>query len=462
MTRTEQFSASVEQPLLQMKNEVENLNIDDLDDNQRLEFARAQKVLTYIQNYINLLVPDLLPQNFYTQMLSKIQSWNKTISHLNQVLDEILFILASYGSVYIPKNQVSNTINEMVKTYSTAIQQSFQEINFNKIKKDAKEIENYENQLLSADDSIQSQIANSQKQIQTWFNEIQRLRNNFFVKQDNSSISLETEIQNAKTTATSIVNDIEQKEKEFSQKKSELDEFYYKIFGNNEVEGLEQKLNDRQSQLDKYEKNQKAKIEELENQIKGLLGSATDASLAHSFRRAKNSYGLSICIWNGVFIISMVLIGFIAYGSIFGISFWIIDMQPSNINLDDYKSILNLMISRLPLYIPLGWLAIFVTRRRNEIKRLQEEYRHKEAAAKSYSGYKEQIKEVQDDKERDELIAKLMDNLVEMTSENPNKALDKTKKENIPMIEFFEKLAKSPEEARNLFKEFMSIFKKTN
>lgn len=462
MMRTEQFSVSVEQPLLQMKNEVENLNIDDSDDNQRLEFARAKKVLIYIQNYIDLLDPDLLPQTFYTQIQSKIQSWNKTISHLNQILDDILSMLASYSNIYIPKNQTSSIISEMISDYSHSIKQSLQEINFNKIKKDAKAIENYENQLLSADDSIQSQIANSQTQIQTWFDEIQRLRNNFFVKQDNSSISLETEIQNAKTTATSIVNDIEQKEKEFSQTKGKLEEFYYKIFGNNEVKGLEQELDDRQSQLDEYDKNQKAKIEELENQIKGLLGSATDASLAHSFRRAKNSYGLSICIWNGVFIISMVLIGFIAYGSIFGISFWIIDMQPSNINLDDYKSILNLMISRLPLYIPLGWLAIFVTRRRNEIKRLQEEYRHKEAAAKSYSGYKEQIKEVQDDKERDELIAKLMDNLVEMTSENPNKALDKTKKENIPMIEFFEKLAKSPEEARNLFKEFMNIFKKTN
>ena len=446
MTRAEQFNTNIKQPLLQMKNEVENLNIDDLDDSQRLEFARAQKVLTYIQNYIDLLDPDLLPQNFYTQMLPKIQHRNKTIPHLNQVLDEILFILASYGSIYIPKNQVSNTINEMMKAYSTAIYQSFQEINFNKIKKDAKAIENYENKLLSADDSVQSQIANSQTQIQTWFNEIQKFRNNFFVKQDNSNISLETEIRNAKTTATSIVNDMEQKEKEFSQTKSKLDEFYYKIFGNNEVKGLEQELNDRQNQLDEYEKNQKTKIEEWENQIKGLLGSATDASLATSYKEAKDSYDLSIWIWNGVFIISMIVIAYIAWDSVNEF----ISISSANTNdiqqiqnaqkvIIDYKDILTLTISRLPFYIPLGWLAIFATRRRNEIKRLQEEYRHKEAVAKSYSGYKEQIKEIQDDKEREILIAKLMGNLVEMTSENPNKVLDKTKKENIPAIEFGEK-----------------------
>ncbi len=30
-----------------------------------------------------------------------------------------------------------------------------------------------------------------------------------------------------------------------------------------------------------------------------------------------------------------------------------------------------------------------------------------------------------------------MENLVEMTNENPNKSLDKIKKENVPMIDFF-------------------------
>lgn len=431
MTRAEKFDINIKQPLLQMKNEVENLSIDGLDDSQRLEFARAKKVLTYIQNYIDLLDPDLLPQNFYTQMLSKIQSWDKTIPLLNQILDEILFYLASYGSIYIPKNQVSNTINEMVKTYSTAIQQSLREINFNKIKKDAKAIENYENKLLSADDSIQSQIADSQTQIQTWFDEIQRLRNNFFVKQDNSSISLETEIQNAKTTANSIVNDMEQKEIDFSQKKLKLEEFYIKIFGamenNQRVGGLQQEISQIKTELKDYDTQQKDKIEKCWNQINSLIGKATDASLATSYKEAKDSYDWSIWIWNAIFVSSMTIFIIIAYKSV------------PIIDFNDFKSVLNVIISRLPFYIPLGWLAIFATRRRNEIKRLQEEYRHKEAAAKSYSGYKEQIKEVQNDKERDDLIAKLMDNLVEMTSENPNKTLDKAKKENIPTIEFGEK-----------------------
>lgn len=74
MTRAVQFDTNIKQPLLQMISEVENLNVDDLDASQKLEFARAKKVLAYIENYTSLLDPDLLPQTFYTQIQSKIQS----------------------------------------------------------------------------------------------------------------------------------------------------------------------------------------------------------------------------------------------------------------------------------------------------------------------------------------------------------------------------------------------------
>lgn len=124
MTRAEQFNTNIKQPLLQMRKEVESLNIEGLDDSQRLEFARAKKVLEYIENYINLLDPDLLPQTFYNQIQSKIQAWNKTIPTLNTILDEILFYLASYGSIYIPKNQASVIINQIIKAYNDTIKDS--------------------------------------------------------------------------------------------------------------------------------------------------------------------------------------------------------------------------------------------------------------------------------------------------------------------------------------------------
>lgn len=332
------------------------------------------------------------------------------------------------------------------------IKQFLQEVDLNKIKRDAKAIENYGNRLLSADDSIQSQIANSQTQIQSWFNEIQKFRNNCFVKQDNSSLSLETEIQNAKTTATSIVNDMEQKEKEFSQTKNKLDEFYYKIFGNNEVKGLEQEIDEIYNQLYEYDKQQKDKIKVWSDEIENLLKDATNASLASSYEKSKESYTKAIYGWNLTFILSML--------SIVGIAVWgFVEVADK---LSEPLAILGAILVRLPFYIPLAWLAIFSTQRRNESKRLQEEYKHKETLARSFLGYKQQIYEIQSDSSQDDinLAKKLMENLVEMTNENPNKSLDKIKKENMPMIDFFEKLSKSSDETKNLFKDFISIFKK--
>ena len=432
MTRAEQLDANVKEPLLQLNNEVENLDLANLDDAQRLELARAKKVLAYVLNYINLLDPDLLPKTFYdqiTQIKLTIQSWNKTVPHLNQVLDAFLTRLASNNNVCI-----------------IDIKQSLQEINFDKVKKDAKAIEKYESKLLGADGSIKRQIENSQIQIQTWFDEIKNFRDNFFEKQDGKDISLQTEINNAKNDINKALGDIKKNEVEFSQTKEKLDEFYYRIYGNDTVEGLKKELDERQEQLDEY----KIQLENYEKEQREIIGAlvsdATDEKLSKSYREAKDSYDKPIKIWNSVFIFSILVIIVIAFESIFETdtikTFFNAELNNAKTtdNTDNYETILYRMVSKLPLYIPLGWLAIFATRRRNEIKRLQEEYRYKEATAKSYFNYNQRIKDIQDEKERDNLRTSLIERLIEMTAQNPNEALDKVKKEKIPMTEIMEKI----------------------
>lgn len=395
---TSQIESNLKQPLLDIQNKLEHFFIKNLDSYSKLEFDRTKKVLECIITYINLLDPDLLPSKFYSdiQQIKQITSmWNMDILYLSNILDQIISILVPYGFC------IPNTIA-----------QSLAKINLYKVKKDAKAIEDYGVKLLSANDSIQKQIAKAQEDINNWYNEIHQFRDKFFVKQDNSNISLETEIQNAKITATNILKDIKEKGKEFSQTKDKLDKFYYKIFGNNEVKGLKQELEERENQLDNYDKQQKEKIEKNWEQIYSLIEKATDAGLAVSYNKAKNAYDSPIRRWNAVFIATMICIVLVGYGSVFGLSWWKITMTPANIDYNDYRSVLNLIVSRLPFYIPLGWLAIFATRRRNEIKRLQEEYRHKEAVATSYSGYMGQINNIKDENERERLTVKLMDNLL--------------------------------------------------
>ena len=427
MTRAEQFEKQVKQPLLQMKNEVENLDASNLDANQTLEFARIKKIIEYVLNYINLLDPDLLPSNFYTQMQQiqqKIQSSNQSIqaTQATQALDEILIILASYGNIYIPKNQIPSAINEMIGAYNDTIKKSLQAINFSKVKKDAKAIENYEAKLLSAEDSIQQQIADLQTQIQTWFNEIQKFRNNFFEKQDNKEISLKAEIEQINNDINATYNGIENMATQFAQKLIELDKFHIEVFGNLEsdkrVGGLKQELKDRLNEIDKYDETQKQQIQKWKNEIRDLLDITTNVSLASSYENSKKSYKYAIMGWNATFVISILVI--------FGVAIWgFVEIADKT---SDPLVIFGAIFARLPFYIPLAWLAIFATNRQNENKRLQEEYKHKETLARAYSGYKEQIEKLENSKAQ-ELAEKLMDKLVEMTNENPNRALDKVKKE---------------------------------
>ena len=44
-----------------------------------------------------------------------------------------------------------------------------------------------------------------------------------------------------------------------------------------------------------------------------------------------------------------------------------------------------------PVLGPVLWIVLSASKRRSEFQRLQQEYAHKEALAKSYAGFKEQI-----------------------------------------------------------------------
>lgn len=218
---------------------------------------------------------------------------------------------------------------------------------------------------------------------------------------------------------------------------------------NQRVGGLQQEIDERQKQLEEYNGEQKTKFKSLKDEIESLLKDATNASLASSYEKSKESYKWAIYGWNAIFILSML--------SIVGIAVWgFVEVAD---NLSEPLAILGAILVRLPFYIPLAWLAIFSTQRRNESKRLQEEYKHKETLARSFLGYKKQIDEIQSDSSQNDmnLAKKLMENLVEMTSQNPNKALDKTKKDNTPTTELLETLAKLPNESKTLLREFLTL-----
>ncbi|MGX2984188.1 hypothetical protein ACWIWK_01755 [Helicobacter sp. 23-1048] len=452
MNRAEKFDTEVKQRLNDLKKDIENFDRTILDENQMQEFARAEKVLKYLLAQINLIDADLLPQSFYNEV-ANISTWDtQNITALNDILDSSLMILNKYRNLDIAKGRALQNINDILKAYSSSINQSIKALKLDKVKQDSNSIQTYEKDL-NSENGIRKQIENTKNEIQLCFNEIKKFSDNFFVKQEGKDISVKAELEHIQNDINATYKSLNDITINFTQKLTELDEFYIKIFGAMEngqrVGGLQQEIKDRQNQLDEYDKKQKEAIQVWKDEIENLLKNATNASLASSYEKSKESYTKAIYGWNATFIVSML--------SIVGIAFWSFFAVADKIN--EPLVILGAILVRLPFYIPLAWLAIFSTQRRNESKRLQEEYKHKETLARSFLGYKKQIDEMQDSATQDNinLAKKLMENLVEITSQNPNDTLKKHKNENVFMIEILEKLAKAPSEVKNFLKEVLNV-----
>lgn len=101
-------------------------------------------------------------------------------------------------------------------------------------------------------------------------------------------------------------------------------------------------------------------------------------------------------------------------------------------------NILDNLIYKLPFILPAIWLVLFVSKRRNEAQRLAQEYAHKEALAKSYESYKQQIEKLGKE-EQNKLLPILMEHMLKAISLNPAETLDKNHKEEMPLEEVFKK-----------------------
>jgi len=83
-------------------------------------------------------------------------------------------------------------------------------------------------------------------------------------------------------------------------------------------------------------------------------------------------------------------------------------------------------------------LVIFISKRRNEVLRLEQEYAHKEALAKSYDSYRQQIEKLQQE-QQNKLLPILLEKMIIAISLNPAETLDKGGKDKTPIEELMKK-----------------------
>jgi len=100
-------------------------------------------------------------------------------------------------------------------------------------------------------------------------------------------------------------------------------------------------------------------------------------------------------------------------------------------------SLFNNMLYKLPILGSLLWLAFFASKRRSEDRRLQQEYAHKEALAKSYQGFKQQIDALQAKDE--ELTKRLLETAIGAIALNASSTLDGKHGDKMPILDLTEK-----------------------
>ncbi|MCM2274686.1 MAG: hypothetical protein NDI75_07855 [Candidatus Didemnitutus sp.] len=130
-----------------------------------------------------------------------------------------------------------------------------------------------------------------------------------------------------------------------------------------------------------------AKLAELNDKAEKLLPGATSAGLASSFLKQKERFAGPQRRWLWTFMICIGLLIVVAAPS-----YWAaIRGDTSDVTWD---SILLGMALRLPIVIPLVWLAIYAGRNYMLSVRLEEDYAFKEAISMAFEGYKREMDKI--------------------------------------------------------------------
>jgi hypothetical protein len=108
------------------------------------------------------------------------------------------------------------------------------------------------------------------------------------------------------------------------------------------------------------------------------------------------------------------------------------------VKTNGWEEMVRTLLTRVPIVLPVVWVAIFSATRRSQYERLQQEYAHKEAFASSYESYKKQLQQLQID--ADGLQKELIGKAIEAISFNASKTLDGNHTEKPPVYQLLEKL----------------------
>lgn len=445
------------------------------------EIARFKKVHSFIKDLIEAsdkeIVPKVVWQNFQgqcQQSVKNVESYisNHNIAHMTNANDNLDNLLSYLKPYVVDSRSAARASTIAHKEYSEVVSDSL-------------------NQLQKRSDGLMRSMQDRQKQADTMISSIQPihkkikgLEDELFIGSGNHTsfhekmMSLDedsnaiferlsdymdtvfedkggvtsfeyklnkywAEIDSNHAEIIGHLTDIESEIKD-------LNEFYSDIFGEDKnldlnrpaKIGLKEELQIRRQDLSEFKKEQKERYGALVEEIESLIPGATTAGLATAYSDLKKQAQDSVKIYSKLFY------GSIAFLFVISFSFFIKDFSLTSLSIsflssEDWTDTIKQSLQRIPFLIPLLWFIIFASKRRSEQHRLEQEYAHKEAIAKSYHAFKKQIEALGEGDQHKALIAKLLDSAIDSIAFNASETLDKKHGESSPVNMGVDKVADS-------------------
>lgn len=427
------------------------------------EFSRLKKVVAYIDHALRGVDPELLPLNFWDPIRDQMSACadqlgnfnsNKAQPHLRAANQHLDAILAQVRPQMLAKGRLGPALQSAAKAYAAAMQEATIALNestsqnlsqisascrrasdlLSEVEGNASEINDKHDELLIDTDDRDSTFTELQREI----DEIKSFYKKLVVSSGENP-SIREEISVAREVSLKGRDEINTIRSSAASTIKDLADFETRILGSVTEDGkreggFKDELENRLKNLAAFEDQQQKRYHAINEKIESLLPGATSAGLASAYKQMKDSFLSPIKSANRVFYLSIAaLVTLSLVVNIESAGLWYLNF----VHLSDWPSIGRSVAHKLPFYIPLVWLAYYSSKRRSEFQRLEQEYAHKEALAKSYDSYKKQIEDL--GAENDDLMRDLLAKAVDAIAFNASTSLDGRHGDKIPIQEAVEK-----------------------
>jgi hypothetical protein len=429
------------------------------------EIARFKKVVTYLSGLLEACDPELIPpstwDNYHAQSNSCLQQVNnyqsnRNIGHItnaNEHLNNLLTYLRPYQVVAgKAAKSASASFVAYTKTINSNLNSFQSEANsileaMSQYKESASnhatesELSNQRIKELeksyfddSEEDGLSSRVNSFEEKLEENYEKIQQYKIDL-LDGDGSSESISSEIKSALELAETDSENIKSLLNEVKNKLTDFKQYHTDVFGVKNDEGsfeggLKAEIVAREKHLEEFKKQQELKYKTLNNEIESLLPGATSAGLATAYHDLKESFNTPIKNYSKLFycsIFALVLVAFLSITQEVGLFFI------KFVEVTDLSKLVSNILYKLPIVLPVLWLTLFASKRRSETQRLQQEYAHKEALAKSYQNFKMQIEALEQSDPA--LMNQLLSSAIDAVSKNASDTLDKKHGDKTPMHE---------------------------